>query len=85
MKKKRKEFTVWAINANSKEGHGFLGRYWHFWGLQKEIPIHMKGCKVALFETRSAARCALKFDKQQKYVPYAYARVSKVKVTIKEI
>jgi len=50
----KEEFTAWAINANSDEGHGFIGRYWWF-SKRADIPVHMEGGKVALFKTRKLA------------------------------
>jgi hypothetical protein len=51
-----KTYKGWAINANSKEGHGLLGRY--YWNAM-EIPPHMEGHHVAVFCTRDLARKAL--------------------------
>ena len=50
----KEEFIAWAINANSDEGHGFIGRYWWF-SKRADIPVHMEGGKVALFKTRKLA------------------------------
>ena len=47
-------FFAWAIDTRS-DGHGFIGRYWWF-APSQAIPVHMKGCYIALFETRKTAR-----------------------------
>ena len=49
-------YDGWAIDANSDEGHGLLGRFW--W--REKIPYHMMGHRIAMFPTRAWARAALK-------------------------
>jgi hypothetical protein len=49
-------FQAWAIDTQSKEGHGLIGRYWWFDEKSRNIPEHMEGCRFALFKTRDAAR-----------------------------
>jgi hypothetical protein len=54
----KKVFDAWVINTRSAEGHGLIGRFWHFDGAP-EIPVQVLGCRCAMFETRKAARAAL--------------------------
>lgn len=75
-----KEFLAWAINTRSSECHGFLGRY----AFYDDIPLHMEGCKVALFKTRKEAKEALAEEKQG-YNPFPRECVSRVRVTIEEL
>ena len=49
-----KEFTAWAIDTQSIEGHGLLGRYYFDNRMRK--PPSLEGCIVALFTTRKIAR-----------------------------
>lgn len=54
------EYYGWAIDTQSEEGHGFIGRYWWFEGYGGSlIPAHMEGHRTALFCTRKLAREAL--------------------------
>ena len=46
------EFTAWAIDTQSPEGHGLLGRYFFSY----PIPASAEGCLTALFRTRQIAR-----------------------------
>lgn len=73
------EFYAWAINTRSDEGHGFIGRFWHF-GRPPFIPDQLLGCRTSLFETRAKAREALPHVK----CTFPKARVVKVKVTVEE-
>lgn len=73
----KEEFIAWAINANSDEGHGFIGRYWWF-SKRADIPVHMEGGKVALFKTRKLASENLASVKRG----FPAARVEKVIVSI---
>jgi len=71
-------FDAWAIDTYSKEGHGFIGRYWWFGKKAPTIPIHLEGCQLALFKTRTLAR---------KYLPdvtgaFPRAQVAHVHVTV---
>jgi len=50
------KFFAWTIDTRSDEGRGFIGRYWWFSETPASIPVHMKGCRIALFETRELAR-----------------------------
>lgn len=77
--KKVEKFKAWAIDANSDEGHGFIGRYWRF--LEQDIPQHLKGCKIALFENRDIARRNLKFVRRS----FEKAKAVKVEVTVREL
>jgi hypothetical protein len=52
-------FQAWAIDTQSGEGHGLIGRYWWFDENSRNIPKHMEGCRFALFKTRKDAREAL--------------------------
>ena len=74
----KEKFTAWAINANSDEGHGFIGRYWWFDQNFVAPPIHMAGCAVALFRTREAASKNLSSVKRA----FPAARVERVNVSI---
>lgn len=71
-------FTAWAIDAHSKEGHGFIGRYWWFNNKAPSIPPHLEGCKIALFKTRALAREELPSVRKA----FKNAIVTKVKVII---
>lgn len=53
------EYSGWAIDTCSREGHGLIGRYWWFEGEPTHIPKHMEGHRSALFCTRREAREAL--------------------------
>ena len=69
-------FTAWAIDSRSDDGHGLVGRYWPFYVRDIFIPLHMEGCKFALFTTRKLAR---------KFLPNvrgAFPRASVVKVSV---
>ena len=77
----KKQFKAWAIDLNSKEHHGFVGRYWQFIGDPK-IPEKLEGCQTCLFTTRKIARKNLKKMKSKEYVAFPNARVKKVLVTI---
>jgi len=79
----RDEFTAWAIDTKSVEGHGLIGRYWCFGGEYPQIPVGLSGCEVALFPTRSLARRCLLDAKR----PYAFsnAKVIHVKVKVEQI
>lgn len=52
--KELREFTAWAIDTQSTEGHGLLGRYFFDNHIQK--PPSLEGCITALFITRAIAR-----------------------------
>ena len=78
----KKEFTAWAINSRSDEGHGYLGRYWGFQYSSQNIPSHMHGCRIALFDKRALARAEVEAMKAKAYVLFPNARVEKVTVTI---
>lgn len=73
---KGKTFLAWAIDLNTAGGHGLAGRY--FWGY--DIPKHLKGCLISLFETRKVARQAR--DQAKLGGVFPKARVARVKVTI---
>lgn len=73
-----KEFTAWAIDTQSTEGHGLLGRYF----FAHNIPPSAEGCVTALFNTRAIARQCLK-ERFKDYTPPDWKpRVVKVKVAI---
>lgn len=74
----KKVFDAWAINTGE---NGFIGRFWKFKDSDSLIPIHMAGCRVALFQTRSIARHRLLEVRRS----FPKAKVSKVKVTIDEV
>ena len=71
-----KTFTAWAIDSQSPEGHGLLGRY--FFGY--DIPPSSEGCRIALFKTRRLAR---EHCKKITYLGDWKPKATKVKVTIK--
>ena len=73
------EYYGWAIDTQSKEGHGYIGRYWWFEG-NCNIPKHMEGHRTALFCTRREAREAL--PKTRRAFPKS--KVIKVIVRIQE-
>lgn len=76
-----KEFTAWAIDTQSTEGHGLLGRYF----FAHNIPPSPEGCVAALFKTRAIARqyCKKGF---KDYTPSNWKpKVIKVKMIIKVI
>lgn len=74
-----KEFTAWAIDTQSPEGHGLLGRYF----FAHNIPPSAEGCVTALWTTRREAREALHtaFGWTGSWKP----RVIKVKVFIEKL
>lgn len=72
-------FRAWAIFCNSGEGHGFIGRYWDFYKVFYLLPIHLEGCKIALFKTRKDALENLPKVRHA----FPKARVVGVSVTIK--
>lgn len=80
-----KSFLAWAINTNSKEGHGLLGRYWSFGNSHRNIPPHLEGCTTALFKKREIAREALRLMKEDWVSDDWRPAVSRVKVTIEEV
>ena len=75
------EFTAWAIDTRSPEGHGLLGRY--FFGY-RNIPPSSEGCETALFKTRKIAR-----EHRKRMATYSgdtwKPRVIRVKVTVCEV
>jgi len=81
-----RNFKAWAIDSNSKEGHGYhgyLGRYyWQMPDSSQAIPIHMEGCRIAMFTTRKIARESLKELKSHKYVAFPKAKVVRISVSI---
>jgi len=70
-------FRAWAIDTNSEEGHGLIGRY--YWA--SPLPPHMEGCTIALFKTMRVALQHLP-DVQQ---TFKKARVIRVTLTITRI
>lgn len=73
-----KEFTAWAIDSRSAEGHGLLGRYF----FSHNIPPSAEGCVTALFKTRAIAREYLKEKFKDWCSPDWKPRVIKVRVVI---
>ena len=69
-----KTFYAWAIDTHSKEGHGFIGRYYWF----SKLPDSSEGCAIALFTTRAKARKYLEDARQG----FPKAQVVKVRVTV---
>lgn len=86
MKEFLKSYSGWAIDLNTKEGHGLIGRY--FWTAQtsRNIPPHMEGHVTALYKTRREAREVLRAMKEQaakhNFSAWSTARVRKVNVII---
>lgn len=80
----RKEFTAWAVDSRSTEGHGFLGRYWVFVNSHRNIPPHLEGCEIALYKTRALAREVAKSVRGDgiKYSSFPKARAVQVRVQI---
>ncbi len=74
----KETFTAWAIDTQSKEGHGLIGRYWWFNHNAPVIPPQFEGCKTAIFKTRELARENLDSVRET----FQNARVVKAKVTI---
>jgi hypothetical protein len=75
----KEKFTAWAIDTCSDEGHGLIGRYWHFHEGHWEVPANLRGCKKSLFITRKWARHYLPCVKDA----FPKAKVKKVTVEIK--
>jgi hypothetical protein len=50
---KDENFYAWAINTNDPDGGGFIGRFW--FAYPQSIPVHMAGCRIALFRTKLLA------------------------------
>ena len=75
-----KKFYAWAIDANSKEGHGYIGMYWWFDNLSR-IPEHLKGMRISLFKTRQIARDYLHTTRGA----FPKSKVVKVKVTVETV
>lgn len=74
----KKEFTAWAIDTLSDEGHGYLGRYY----FTHDIPPSSEGCELALFKTRAIARTFLYEMQKKGYNSFPKARVVKVKISV---
>lgn len=75
---KGESFSAWAIDSKSDEGHGFIGRYWNFETIFHLLPIHLEGCKVALFKTRKDA-----LDNLPKVRRFAFPKARVVRVVVK--
>jgi hypothetical protein len=73
-------FTAWAIDTRSKEGHGLIGRYFF---MEQPRPSQ-EGLQPSLFKTRDVARTYLR-RLQYGYNPFPKARVIKVLVNISEV
>lgn len=73
-----REHSGWAINTRSKENHCLIGTHWVFNGRLPVIGKHMAGYRIAVFETRDAARLALADVKRT----FPRARVERVTVSI---
>ena len=82
-----KKFYAWAIDTNSKEGHGYIGMYWLFnrqhliTQIPKHLPEHLKGVRISLFETRQKARDCLHMTRGA----FPKSKVVKVKVTVETV
>jgi len=72
------EFTAWAIDTQSTEGHGLLGRYF----FAHNIPPSAEGCVIALFTTRAIARQYCKEGFKNFTLSTWKPKVIKVKVII---
>ena len=76
----REQFTAWAIDTQSTEGHGLLGRYF----FDNHITPSLEGCRVALFKTREIAR-QYRRGSFWDYTPSTWKpKVIKVDVTVRE-
>ena len=75
-------YKAWAINTNSPEMHGLIGRYW--WNGVKPviIPMSMEGYKSVCFETRKKATSFLKSSVRK---TFPKAKVVRVKITVEEV
>jgi hypothetical protein len=71
-----KTYTGWAIDTQSEEGLGLIGRFWWFGLTPPNIPKNMRGHRISLFETRREARENLPSVKR------AYPRAIVIKVDI---
>jgi len=76
-----KKFYAWAIDSNSKEGHGYIGTYWWFNNYGPRIPEHLKGGRISLFKTRQVARDYLHMTRGA----FPKSKVVKVKVTVETV
>ena len=74
-----KTYKGWAINANTEEGHGLLGRYWWFDGKEPTIPIGLHGHVTAVLRTRREAREALSDVRRT----FPKAKIERVTVEVK--
>lgn len=72
---------AWAIDTNSKEGHGYIGMYWWFNRQHPIIPEHLKGVRISLFKTRQTARDCLHVTRGA----FPKSKVVKVKVTVETV
>jgi hypothetical protein len=79
--KKNSQRKTWAIDTNSKEGHGLLGIYAFAWN--QSIPDCCKGYRIATFETRSIARSALKNMKCKDYIAFPKAKIVRLIISTK--
>ena len=81
-KKYTRTYKAWAINTNSPEMHGLIGRYW--WDGDKPviIPISMEGYKSVCFETKKKAVSFLKNNVRD---IFPKAKVVRVRITIEEM
>ena len=73
-----KTFTAWAIDSQSTEGHGLLGRYY----FTQQIPPSLEGGRLSLFKTRKIAKEHLKKLKEGWVSEYWNPKVVKVYVTV---
>lgn len=62
----KREFSAWAVDTRSTEGHGYIGRYWWFNGAPPKVLPQLEGCKVCLFKTRREAREAAHSVRRQR-------------------
>lgn len=75
------KFTAWAVDSQSTEGHGLLGRYF----FAHNIPASSEGCRTALFETRAIARKYCK-ESFKGYTPSGWTpKVVRVKITVVQV
>jgi len=70
-------FDAWVIDTQSVYGHGLIGRY-YFTRVNGLVPVHMDGCRCAMFSTRKIAREHL----QQVKRSFPKAKVIRVKVKV---
>ena len=75
-------YKAWAININSPDIPGFIGKYWWNNGEPVQIPVSMEGYKSACFKTRKKATEFLKNNVRRSFPK---AKVCRVNITVEEV